>query len=219
MSSEFPPEFVARLRAYERKAWLEAFDSLHVLALRGVSSTLTFLSPQDREESASEALAELARQISDFTTWSEITAWTFVTARRRAIDRLRRLRAQKRYAALPTVEFAPEHIPEAPQSNPQTLSAWSDLSSIIGRMVAELGEPAASLVRGYTQEGQTYSQLAARYQLPLGTVTATVYRSMRKLERELMHSSKLARELLLYLRDPSPHEQPTLPTTAAKDRG
>lgn len=220
MSSEpaFCSEFVARLKSYERKAWQEAFAVLHSLALRGATSANLYLSLQDREEVASEALADLARQIGSLNAWSEISALTFVMARRRAIDRLRRLSARKRQTDGPRHGIDPSALHLGAESDVPDPGQWAEISELVANLVDGLGEPAASLVRGYSQEGLTYNQLAQRTGLPLGTVAASIYRSLRRLERELGSTSKLARELLLYLRSPTRHERPALPANSSQNR-
>jgi RNA polymerase sigma factor (sigma-70 family) len=198
---DLPSDFVPRLKDYDAAAWDRAFEILYPIALRGAKYANTRLAEQDAEEVASDALAAVARQIGQLETWPQVTALAFVTARRRSIDRLRQLRAQKRHVA-GAVHVLVEDLTaeELPADELQSLAKWTEISAVAEAMINGLGEPAASLVRGYTQEGLSYEELSRRTRLPLGTVAATVYRSMRRLEKELGHSSKLAKELALYLR-------------------
>ena len=101
MAEDFSAEFIAQLKQDQPLAWRLAFQALYPIAWHGAGHARWRLSEQDREEVASEALAEVARQLAGLATWREISALTFVIARRRSISRLRALLAQKRGARVP----------------------------------------------------------------------------------------------------------------------
>jgi len=195
----FSADFMRRLKEYDAAAWRQAFDVLLPIALRGTAQASAYLSQQDREEVANDALVELARQIDQFAAWPEVTALAYLAAQRRAVDRFRRLRAQKRQgSATAHVPLEDAAVHELAGDAPAPVQ-WGEIAGVVEALVEGLGEPAASLVRGYARDGLSYEQLSRRANLPLGTVAAIIYRGMRRLERELGGSSKLGRELSLYL--------------------
>jgi DNA-directed RNA polymerase specialized sigma24 family protein len=53
---------------------------------------------------------------------------------------------------------------------------------------------------GYTLQGLSYEELAARHSLPMGTVGVTLHRALHRLRREIATTPKLQNELSLYLR-------------------
>lgn len=199
-AEEFGADFLWRLKNYDSAAWQRAFAVLHPIAFRGAAQAQTHLPVQDIEEVAGDALVELAQHIAGLDTWPQVAARAFVTARRRAVDRLRHLRAQKRHVAdavhIP-LDTTPAH--ELAVTDAGMRTQWTEISLVVEGLIAGLGEPAATLVRGYAKDGLSYEQLSQRANMPLGTVAAIIYRSLRRLERDLGGSSKLGKELSLYL--------------------
>ncbi len=195
------PEFLLRLQADDGEAWTEAFEELYRIAWHASGSARWTLSAEDREEVACEAAAEVAAQIKQLSQWSQVTALVFVIARRRAVSHLRAKLAQKRRSADgPDQELGSVPESDLPEADSRSLQKWCELNATLQHLLAALGEPAGALIRGYTLEGLTYEELAARHGMPVGTVGVTIYRTLHKLKRQLATTPKLLEELSLYLR-------------------
>jgi DNA-directed RNA polymerase specialized sigma24 family protein len=201
MAEDFSAEFIAQLKQDQPLAWRLAFQALYPIAWHGAGHARWRLSEQDREEVASEALAEIARQLAGLATWREISALTFVIARRRSISRLRALLAQKRGARghatvsleeIGEIELATENLSQAANG--------PELAEAVAALVQRLGEPAATLVREHVHEGATHEELARRHGKPIGTIGVILYRAMHQLRREVGRTPKFMKELQLYLR-------------------
>lgn len=200
-NNEPSADFVAQLKDNQPLAWRQAFAALYPIAWHGAGHARWKLSNEDREEVASEALAEVARQISTFNKWSEITALTFVVARRRSISRLRALLAQKRGASTSaSVSF--DELGEILQATEslQAAGGLPEIAETMAKLVQGLGEPAASMVREFLHEGASYQEIADRRGKPIGTVGTIIYRALQELKREVQRTPKLMKELQLYLR-------------------
>lgn len=104
-------------------------------------------------------------------------AWLVRIARNRAIDRLRansvRLRA---------VESAPE--PE-PAENPETRAGVSERQRAVARALESLPSNQRVLIEQAYFLGLTQSELAARFELPLGTVKTRIRTGMLALREQL----------------------------------
>lgn len=200
-NEDFSAEFIAQLKQDQPLAWRLAFQALYPIAWHGAGQARWRLSEQDREEVASEALAEVARQLAGLATWREISALTFVIARRRSISRLRALLARKRgVRGHATVSL--EEIGEIELASENLLPAASgpELAETVAALVQRLGEPAATLVREHVHEGATHEELARRHGKPIGTIGVILYRAMHQLRREVGRTPKFMKELQLYLR-------------------
>ena len=198
---ESSSDLVAQLKDNQPLAWRHAFASLYPVAWHGTGHAKWKLSKEDREEVASEALAEISQQISTLNRWSEVTALTFVIARRRSISRLRALLAQKRGAST-NATVSLDELGDILQASEGIQAAGSlpEIAETMANLVEALGEPAASMVRAFLQEGASYQEIADRHGKPVGTIGTIIYRSMQALKREVRRTPKLMKELHLYLR-------------------
>ena len=104
-------------------------------------------------------------------------AWLVRIARNRAIDRLRsnavRLRA---------VEAAP---PPVAADNPERRAADSEQQRVVKRALDELPVEQRTLIEQAYFLGLTQSELAERFQLPLGTVKTRIRTGMMALREQL----------------------------------
>jgi RNA polymerase sigma factor (sigma-70 family) len=200
-NEDFSPEFIGQLKLNHPLAWREAFSVLYPIAWHGAGHARWRLADEDREEVASEALAEVARQISTLNTWREISALTFVIARRRSVSRLRTQLAQKR-GSHTNATVSLEEIGDILQATESMQSAGGlhELAETVAGLIQGLGEPGATLVREFLQEGKSYQELAELHGKPIGTVGTVIYRAIQQLKREIGRTPKLMKELQLYLR-------------------
>ena len=198
-NEDFSPEFVEQLKLHQPLAWRQAFTALYPVAWHGTGHARWSLSNEDREEVASEALAEIAQQIPTLTTWSEVSALTFVIARRRAVSKLRAVLAVKR-GAHATVSFDEIGDILASTEALQAAGTLHDLADSLAQLVAGLGEPTSGMVRAFLHEGASYQEIADRFGKPIGTVGTVIFRAVNSLKGEIRRSPKLMKELQLYLR-------------------
>lgn len=102
--------------------------------------------------------------------------WLITIARNMSIDKLRARKTQ-RGAGLDEAEELPSSAP-----GPEALAmAASDRGQIVACM-AELEPDRSDAVRRAYLEGETYQELAARYDVPLNTIRTWLRRSLIKLK-------------------------------------
>lgn len=165
VNDAFSPEFIALLKQGEPLAWREGFSTLWPIAWRGTGSGGITLPSSDREEVAAEALAEVAQQISDVDTGEQLTALTFVIARRRAVSRLRAILAQKRTGQRTAVSLDELREMEDTVASPDAAANLSELALKLDERIRALGEPAASIIADFFQHGHSYREIAERYRV------------------------------------------------------
>lgn len=132
----------------------------------------------------SEADAQDALQDAYVTVWQKASrfdaskaspiTWLCVLARNKAIDRLRRR------------PVAGEELDEAmavPDSGPSSLELVEQAqeSDRLSRCLDELEERSRAMIRAAFLEGATYSQLAERESVPLGTMKSWIRRGLLRL--------------------------------------
>jgi RNA polymerase sigma-70 factor (ECF subfamily) len=109
-------------------------------------------------------------------------AWLVRVARNRAIDRLRsnavRLRA---------VEAAP--VPAGGGDNPETRAAESERQRAVKQALEVLAPEQRILIEQAYYLGLTQSELAERFQLPLGTVKTRIRAGMMALREQLSQTT------------------------------
>lgn len=101
-------------------------------------------------------------------------SWLATIARNRAIDRLRRIKPSK------TLDDAPEMIEPSP--GPEAMAIASSEKARIDACLQELQPDRAAAVRGAYLDGDTYSDLAGRFDVPLNTMRTWLRRSLLSLK-------------------------------------
>lgn len=132
----------------------------------------------DRAE-AEEALQEVYVKIwtkADRFTISDLSpiSWLVAIARNHAIDRIR---ARKQAAA--DLDAASEIADPAP--SPEAMAVAGDESGRIHHCLEELEQDRAAAVRGAYLKGESYAELAERFNVPLNTMRTWLRRSLMKL--------------------------------------
>jgi len=109
-------------------------------------------------------------------------AWLARISRNRAIDRLR---ARAVRADLSVATSDPPAPDQAPSGDPEGLAVTSEQRRAIASALAALPENQRALIESAFFEGYTQSELAERFDLPLGTVKTRIRTGMQTLKRAL----------------------------------
>jgi RNA polymerase sigma-70 factor, ECF subfamily len=159
---------------YDRHCRLLFSLILRILRDRGESEDVlqeVFVRVWDRADSYNPSLGTPA-------------AWLVRISRNRAIDRLR-ARTVRAGIHAPEVE-RPEQAPDlAPQANPEQFAASSEERRVIVDAIAALPSEQRQLIESAFYGGYTQSELAERFDLPLGTVKTRIRTGMQSLRRAL----------------------------------
>jgi RNA polymerase sigma-70 factor (ECF subfamily) len=133
---------------------------------------------QEAEDVLQEVYVSVWRRAGSFDSGraSPIT-WLSTLARNRSIDRLRTLR---RSGTVEPVEAA-EHIAD-PSPDPLATLESNDDSRRLADCLGELEERTAHAIRSAFFGGITYSDLAARSAVPVGTMKSWIRRGLAKLQ-------------------------------------
>ena len=133
----------------------------------------------DAEDALQDVFVKVWQKASTFDpARSSPVTWLAILARNTAIDRLR-ARASRPSQPL-TAEALAVRDPSASAS--ETLEA-AEQSRLIAGWIAQLDARQASAIRGAFFGGATYSELAAREGVPLGTMKSWVRRGLASLSR------------------------------------
>ena len=108
-------------------------------------------------------------------------AWIVRIARNRAIDRLRARAARTPPPAAP--------LPPAANGNPEAHAALTEQQRAVARALDTLPADARQLLEHAYFLGLTQSELAERFELPLGTVKTRMRTALRALRRELQQAA------------------------------
>ena len=111
-------------------------------------------------------------------------AWLARISRNRAIDRLR-ARAVRADLSVATPETALPAPDLAPSGDPEGLAVTGEQRRAIAAALATLPDNQRALIESAFFEGYTQSELAERFDLPLGTVKTRIRTGMQTLKRAL----------------------------------
>jgi RNA polymerase sigma-70 factor, ECF subfamily len=137
-------------------------------------------SREEAEDVLQEVLLQVWRRASDFDEQrGRPFTWLVTLARSRAIDRLRLLAARQRLATSAARE-ASEEVSDAALD-----AVKSEQREVVRRALAELPEEQKRTLMLAYFEGLTQSEIAAKLNIPLGTIKTRMRSGMIKL-RELL---------------------------------
>ena len=111
-------------------------------------------------------------------------AWLVRISRNRAIDRLRS-RTVRAAVQAPEVERPEQARDPAPNADPEQFAASSEERRAIVEALSALPPEQRLLIESAFFEGYTQSELAERFDLPLGTVKTRIRTGMQSLRRAL----------------------------------
>lgn len=191
------PSFSA-LRGREAGAWHDFFHRLYPVGWQ--ATAVGGLREEERKEAVSDALRQVASYVHEGRVGSpeELRACVFTVARRRAISRWRAETAQRRDAsAKVSLEALDHEAARWADLNPRGLS---EIARLLDELLQALDDGTRALIEGYVLHGFSYSELAKRHQLPLGTVGVKIARGLTRLRAGLDTKPNLKKEAALYLR-------------------
>ena len=131
----------------------------------------------EAEEVLQEVFTAVWRKAAQYDTrQGTVMSWLGITARNRAIDRLRERPARNALGALDMAAAIPDPAP-SPEQEAQRSSDRARLA----RCLEQLEARRRSLIREAFFGGFTYEELARRTQIPLGSVKSWVRRGLVQL--------------------------------------
>jgi RNA polymerase sigma-70 factor (ECF subfamily) len=107
--------------------------------------------------------------------------WILALTRNRALDRLR---SQARVEERTTFDLDDEPVDQHPRPD-ETLS-WNERSRVVRRALGELEKVPRALIAAAFFGGLTHREIAARFDLPLGTVKTKIRRGLLHLRGKLV---------------------------------
>ncbi len=112
------------------------------------------------------------------------SAWLARIGRNRAIDRLRS-RAVRAPLSLPEMDAPSAAVDAGPATDPEGLAVTGEQRAAIVRALSSLPDNQRALIESAYFEGYTQSELAERFNLPLGTVKTRIRAGMQALRAAL----------------------------------
>ena len=192
---------IRNLQAGDRFMWDAAFHWLWPIAWTAAQRRLATFAPGEIEDVAVEAIREAAERVQagKVGSFEELQALTGIIARRRAVDHIRRMQAERRAAgATESIEGHEDLASGAPDPLEQVSSR--DLAGLLMNLTESLTQKQQQLLRLYYVDGLKQAELAEKLDLPLGTVGVTLSRALESLRVELRKHPTLMKELLQALR-------------------
>lgn len=133
--------------------------------------------PEDAEEVVQDVFAQVWRQASRYQEGrATVAGWLVMLTRTRAIDRIRARRARPDQAMAIEPELVPGVVSQDPSPEAAAVSATE--ARTIRQNLAALPAEQRSLVEMAYFDGLTHTEIAARTELPLGTVKTRIRAAM-----------------------------------------
>ncbi len=185
------------LQTGDQSMWDRAFLLLWPVAWSAAQRRLAKFAPAEVEDVAIGAIREVADEVraAKVGSFDELMALTGVIASRRALDHIRRMRAQRRAAGkTETIEGRKELVSSAP--SPLEQADAHDLAKLLMDLATNLSERQRQLLKAYYLDGLKQAELAERFGMNMGTVGVTLSRALKSLRNDLRKYPQLMKELL-----------------------
>ncbi len=188
---------IRSLRTGDRFMWDCAFHWLWPVACSAAQRRLATFAPAEIEDVAVGAISEAAEEVQagKVGNFDELKALTGVIASRRAMDHVRRMRAERRaIGATETIEGRDDLATSTP--GPLEQADAHDVAKLLMDLAAKLPEHQRKLLKAYYLDGLKQAELAKTLGIPIGTVGVTLSRALELLREELRNHPQLMKELL-----------------------
>lgn len=180
--------------------WEMAFHWLWPVAWTTAERRLGYSYNADVEDIAISAIRECAEKVKagQVVSFEQLKALTGVIAYRRALDHVRRMQAQRRATGATDTLEGRETL--ALSRGPLEELDARELAQHLVELSDKLSERQRELLIGYYLRGEKQAELAARLDIPIGTVGVTLTRALTSLRKELRKRPGLMKELQEILR-------------------
>ena len=174
-------ELLDRVAAREEAALKLLYDQtasrLYGLALRIVGNK------EWAEDVLQESFLGIWRNAGSYQdSLSPPLAWMGMVVRSRALDFLRRHRAERQHLHLP-VEDLEEQLPDQQTQGPMQYVEASEQATVLQQCLQQLEQPQRQVVSLAYLRDWSHSELASQLKLPLGTVKTWMRRSLEQLRK------------------------------------
>ena len=164
-----------RLQGGDSKALEELFDRytplLYPLVLRILRSAT------DAEDTLQEVWLQVWKKVAAFDSRrGSVAAWLVMLARSRALDRYRSVASRRN--AETRMEAAPQALPD----DASVSAAQRQLSSHVGKALAQLSIQQRQVIEIAYFEGLSQAEIATRLNAPLGTVKSWTRQGLMRLK-------------------------------------
>ncbi len=167
-----------RVQVGDHAAFAAVYDELSGAVFGTVKRVLR--DPAMSEEVTQEVFVELWRTAARFDPErASVATWAITIARRRAVDRVRREQSQRDRIERSAIRRS------LPADSPDEAVVSSIEAERVRRAVAELPDDQRAVIEMAFLNGDSHGDIAARLDLPLGTVKGRVRLGLKKLGGKL----------------------------------
>lgn len=193
------------LKKGDELAWTQAFQTLYQFAYRAALTPRANLGPEEAQDVAIEALAQLVARIQSVVNENQLKALLITIAHRQAISLARQRSALKRPQVAVSLDALPqregERIVNQQSTNPiYSLSESTELLALLYESLHALDDNTRDLLIAHHVEGSTFQELSTKFGMPMGTVSVKIARGLQKVREALKRSSRLMKDLEQFLR-------------------
>ena len=185
----------------DETAWNAVFDWLWPVALHRARMNVGKYAPLEVEDVAADAMNKLVEQVGSAETTEDLAPILISITYRKSMSRLRHVMAQRRNISH-TVSL--EHtgdLEDAATETPYGQLAETELTESLKSLFSILPPQHAAMIYEFYFRGVSYKELAEQHDLPMGTVSSIMRRSLMRLRKNIHGNEKIMKHFRLALRD------------------
>ena len=192
---------IRSLQAGDSPMWEVAFHWLWPVACVAAHRRLGNLYAHDVEDVAISAIGEAAEavQAGKVASFEQLKALAGVIANRRALDHIRHMQAERRATGSTETLEGRENLASSAPTPLEELDAC-DLARLLVELARKLPGNQRRLLLACYFEGLKQTELAERFEIPIGTVGVTLSRALESLREELRNHPQWMKEFRERLR-------------------
>lgn len=145
-------------------------------------------SPDDAADLTQDIFIKVFRSLNRFRGQASFQTWLYRVTANVCVDRHRRARRSPQLARPVETDAGPgEAEPEVPDwdDNPERQMLTSELQQQVKLAILELSDKLRPVIVMHDLEGQSYEEIAAALQIPLGTVKSRLFNARAALKERL----------------------------------
>jgi RNA polymerase sigma factor (sigma-70 family) len=170
---------IEQLQDGDSEAWDVVFNWLWPKSLNISSQLLAPIAPADAEDVAIEAFTILFQNIHEIQSTERLPSMMVVITKNCARSHLRKLSAAKRgFSKTITINNVLEGEMPVDDGNPLESLKTRELFDLLEHIRMELPNRSARFIQEYYLKGLSHRDIAARYGLPVSSVSGTIRRGL-----------------------------------------
>lgn len=185
----------------DETAWNAVFEWLWPVAMHTARMNVGKYAPLEVEDVAADAMSKLVDQVGSAETTDDLAPILISITYRKSMSRLRHVMAQRRNISDTVSLESTGDLEDSAIETPYDQLTEAELTRSLKSLCDLLPPQHADMIYEFYFRGTSYKELAEKHEMPIGTVSSIMRRSLIRLRKNIHGNEKIMKQFQLAMRD------------------